>query len=528
MTNHAPPGDRLEPRWRAFDSLPDPVLILDPEGVILGFNERAASFYGLPDDVAGRGSIHMFDAELPDTGVESWANRLNHQSWWEGRARRMIGNSMRVLWIKWHIERDASGAVAWIVETSRDADHFLLTYVDEGFHKQRYESLFNTIAIGFLEIDFRAVGQELRRMRDDGVTDIRAHLAARPEKARELTEIAQVIDANVSAIRMFDGDRLADLLGSCTKFWPDESLAGYVEGLAVTMERRSHYIREVRLSGVTGRPMEALLTNAWSPESARRGYMLMGIIDLTERNRAQQELDRVRAELAHAARVAMIGELSATIAHEVSQPLTAIQAVSAAARRRLDTGTLGNDDARELFDRTLRAAQRANEVVARLRGMASPVRAEREWVQLDQLAADAIRFMGYELKLHAAKIRLAVEDAPPIHADAIQIQQVIINLVMNAIQACAERRIVPDITVAITGHATHASLFVIDNGPGIDPALLPRMFDSFASSKAKGMGIGLSISRGIVESHGGQMHAENLAGDAGARVGFEIPVVPVD
>ena len=513
--------DQLLP---AFEAVPDPVLVFDRRGQIFGFNDRAATFYGLVAGDTGKRMVQGFDADLGGGGGEDgWDARLQHKRWWEGRARRIVASGIRNIWIKWHIERDAAGEILWIVETSRDADHYLLSYADEGFHRQRYASMFNTIAIGFLEIDFRPVGTEMRKLYDAGITDLRSHLAKHPDKARELTDIAMMIDANAPAIKMFDGESVEDLLGSCAKFWPDESLVDYVEGLALTMERQAHYIREVRLTSVKGRPLEALLTNAWSPESARRGIMLMGVVDLTERNLAQRELDRVRGELAHAARVAMLGEVGAAIAHEVSQPLTAIQTISAAARQRLNTGGLDHDAASELFERVQRSAQRANDVITRLRAMASPGPATREAVRLDQLASEALRFLGHEIKAHAARTRIEADTHSAVDGDPIQLQQVIINLLLNALQACAQKGVRPDILISVRPEGDRVRLIVEDNGPGIAPDVLPRIFESFVSTKSSGMGMGLSICRGIMTSHGGRMFLENLSAGAGARIGFELP-----
>lgn len=524
MTSGISTATEIAPLLAAFEAVPDPVLLFDRGGTILGFNSRAKFFYGLKSDDIGTRRTQGLDADVGGNGGEDgWDARLQHKRWWEGRTRRIVASGIRNIWIKWHIERDAAGDILWIVETSRDADHYLLSYADEGFHRQRYASMFNTIAIGFLEIDFRPVGTEMRKLYDAGVTDLRGYLADNPAKARELTDIAMMIDANAPAIKMFDGESVEDLLGSCAKFWPDESLVDYVEGLALTMERQSHYIREVRLSSVKGRPLEALLTNAWSPESARRGIMLMGVVDLTERNLAQRELDRVRGELAHAARVAMLGEVGAAIAHEVSQPLTAIQTISAAARQRLNTGGLDHEAASDLFERVLRSAQRANDVVTRLRAMASPGPATREPVRLDHLASEALRFIGHEIKGHAARTRIEAGQQLVVDGDPIQLQQVIINLLLNALQACAQKGVRPDIAIIVRPEGEHMRLIVEDNGPGIAPDVLPRIFESFVSTKASGMGMGLSICRGIMTSHGGRMLLENLPDGAGARIGFELP-----
>ncbi|CRI67548.1 Integral membrane sensor signal transduction histidine kinase [Thiocapsa sp. KS1] len=250
---------------------------------------------------------------------------------------------------------------------------------------------------------------------------------------------------------------------------------------------------------------------------------------LAERHRrrlVELAVQRQRAELAHASRLAVVGELAGAIAHEINQPLGAILSNAEAADLLLQSGANRPDELRTILADIRRNDLRAGEVIRRLRALIAKQAVERQPFDLNEALADVELILRSE-----ARRRLATLVFGPIPAsarligDRVQIQQVLVNLALNAMDAVAD---LPDdrrtIQVSVAREPGGVVLSVSDRGPGIAPEHVPRLFDSFFSTKRWGMGLGLSIARTIVESHGGRIWAENAPG-GGAAFHVALPVL---
>ena len=260
------------------------------------------------------------------------------------------------------------------------------------------------------------------------------------------------------------------------------------------------------------------------------------VFERERRKRASEQMGRARIEtgqyresLAHLVRVHTVGEMSTAIAHEINQPLAAIKNYAHAARSRLrgDT-TAASAKAAELLDKIEEQASRAGDVMYSLRALAKKHRPEATQIDVGKLVADAVALAEMESRNVDVRLETAIApDLPPAHADAIQIQQVVLNLVHNAVEAVEEVRINGSaIKVAVAGAADNEIVVsVADSGPGIAPEDAAHIFDPFYSTKGSGLGVGLSISRAIVEAHGGKLSlAPNPAG--GCIFRFTLPVNP--
>ena len=248
------------------------------------------------------------------------------------------------------------------------------------------------------------------------------------------------------------------------------------------------------------------------------------LIERRRRRVAEQAVQKQRSELAHASRLAMAGELTASIAHEINQPLGAILASADAAELLLESGADRRDDLRRIVARIRRDDLRASDVIGRLRTLLAKHEPERKRFEVNEAVTDVVVLLQGE----ARQRRVILESRPssiPLHAvgDPIQIQQVLINLVLNAMDAVAD---LPEdrqlIVVSADQVANGIQITVRDRGRGMAPEHLPKLFDSFFSTKQRGMGLGLSIARTIVEAHGGRIWAENGPGD-GAVFRVELP-----
>jgi C4-dicarboxylate-specific signal transduction histidine kinase len=247
--------------------------------------------------------------------------------------------------------------------------------------------------------------------------------------------------------------------------------------------------------------------------------------DVTQQRRAEEEVKELRQKLAHAGRVTMLGQLASAIAHELSQPLSAIQHNVETAQILLARAPVDMRLLREIIDDVLRDDRRAADVLQHLRTWLKQGRINTEDVRMDELAQDVVTLVRADATIKHVAIDCAVpRTLPPVRADRVHLSQVMLNLLMNAIEAVSAGK-GPQRRVSIEAHVRAdacCEVSVSDTGPGISPDELDRIFDPFVTAKANGMGIGLSISRSIVEAHGGKLWAES--GARGATFHFTVPL----
>ena len=259
----------------------------------------------------------------------------------------------------------------------------------------------------------------------------------------------------------------------------------------------------------------------------REGARLIGVsIDITPRKLAEAEALRQREELSHLSRVALMGEMSASVAHELNQPLAGILSNAAAGQRFIDRGNVDQGEIRELLGDIIADGRRASDVVRGIRGMVKKDQVARRSVNLNQVVMDALRMASPDALLHSCQLETSLDpNLPAIHSDPIQLQQVLLNLAINAFDAmrdtpASKRKVV--IATQSNGDGT-VRTSVRDYGVGISAEMQDRLFDPFFSTKTEGLGMGLAIVRSIVESHGGTITAENADG-GGTRFEFVLPV----
>lgn len=553
----------------------------------------------------------------------------------------------------------------------------------------RYKNLFNAMAAYFWEIDFRGVGVVLRRLRDEGITDLEVHFQV-PANVRELLQAARVIDCNERTVSVFSRGSKPDLMTSIDPFWPEKSYPVFVQSVMAFLEKRKSFLAETVILTIDGQERDILFTSCYPNELAYDGTMLIGMIDLSDTKRAlhearqanirantlaeaqafsfwqldatntnrmmaelreqgvrdlgayidehpefleaaldativtdinqksvdlyglkdkseaigkgikrywapggyeafrgsleagfrgisqyqqvtktktvdgrivdcrywmaapsemrangtvmvaiqdltdeiasQRQIEQLREGLAHAGRVLMLGEFTASIAHEINQPLAAVRAASSAARRWLSMDPPDLDQAALSLANIARSAHRAGEIIDRIRGMVVKRQPERTLVGIRSLVDEAVEFVSRECQIYKTTPVVRIpRNLPDILVDRTQIQQVLVNLIINALQAMDQAQTVArTVTVEARLGADRMIIFSVrDSGPGVDPDNVKRLFEHFFTTKDGGMGIGLTICQSIIQAHDGRIEARN-APDGGADFTFSLAVVVAD
>jgi PAS domain S-box-containing protein len=246
-----------------------------------------------------------------------------------------------------------------------------------------------------------------------------------------------------------------------------------------------------------------------------------------ERKRAEDALHQAQTELAHVTRVATLGEMTASIAHEVNQPLTAVIANANASLRWLAATTPNLDEAREAVSRIIRDSNRAGDVIARIRALVEKTDTEKVRLDINQTVQEVIILMQNEAVRKGVALRMDLAaDVPPVLGDRVQLQQVILNLVMNGIEAMDTVTDRPrEMVIRSCEHESGQLLVAVqDSGIGLDRQNLEKIFNTFYTTKPRGMGMGLKISRSIVENHGGRLWAVPNDDGPGATFQFTLHV----
>jgi signal transduction histidine kinase len=259
---------------------------------------------------------------------------------------------------------------------------------------------------------------------------------------------------------------------------------------------------------------------------------LLGEVFAHALSRKQTELEaqRLRQDLSHIGRVSALGELTASLAHELNQPLTAILSNAQAAQRLLAAGVVNLPEVREILDDIVADDKRAGDMIHRLRGLLKKGDLAFASLDLNEIVGEVAWLVRSDAVLRNVSLRLEfADDLPSVRGDRVQLQQVVLNLVLNGLEAMRESRAGERILVIRTARDGEAAVRVAvqDAGPGIDDKDLDRMFEPLYTTKAEGLGMGLAIVRTIIDAHGGGLGASNNP-QGGATVHFTLPTSPED
>jgi PAS domain S-box-containing protein len=307
-----------------------------------------------------------------------------------------------------------------------------------------------------------------------------------------------------------------------------DDLPAFQDALDRAVRDRTRFQHEYRMVLRDGSVKH--LFSAGRPDVTESGELeYVGVVmDITERRHAEEALREAQAELARAARLTTMGELAASIAHEINQPLTAIVSNGGAGLRWLNRETPDLDEAREAFARMVKDGQRAGDVIRGLRALAKNSAPQFTTLDIDDTIHEVLALTHSEVQRHGVALRTDLTaGARPVLGDRVQLQQVLLNLILNGIEAMS----------AVTDHARELAVSsaltetgsvlvsVEDTGPGLDPVIVPRLFEPFVTTKADGLGMGLSICRSIIDAHRGRLWLAPRT-PHGTSFHFTIPIGP--
>ena len=462
------------------------IYMLDPDGNVTIWNRGAERLKGWTEaEIVGRSSTLFYPADAVEAGKPA---RDLARAAAEGKIEEE----------DWRVRKNGSEFLASVTTTAlRDADGKL-----RGFAKI------------ISDITKRRAAEEAVLARE---SHLRSILSTVPDAMVVIDDQGAIISFSAAAERLF-GYSEAELLGAnVSRLMPspdrdrhDNYLARYL----TTGEKRIIGIGRVvfgaRKDGTTF-PME--LSIGETTEATQR--LFTGFIrDLTERKRTEERLESMQAELIHVSRVSAMGTMASTLAHELNQPITAVASYAEAVRDLLDDPNPENFPMmREALDDTAKEALRAGHIVRRLRDFVSRGEVEKTVERLPPLINEAavLGLMGAKEKGVEPTFDLDPY-ASPVLVDKVQIQQVLINLIRNAVEAMAESP-TRQLTVSTRGdQAGFVRVVVADTGPGVAPEVAAQLFTAFVSTKAEGMGLGLSICRTIIEANGGRIWMESPPG----------------
>jgi two-component system sensor kinase FixL len=471
-------ASKADPRtaFRALERTQAMVRRLD--GTITQWSSGMQRLYGYgPDEAIGRQSRDLLRTEFhrPEREI---ANELQQHELWSGELINYRKDGARVcVASQWSLWQD--GGEAEIIEIHSDITNLKLVEHDLASREAHLKSILETVPDAMIVIDEHALMQSF----------------------------------SVAAERLF-GYRPDEVLGKNIKMlMPSpyrENHDGYMDRYLRTGERRIIGIGRVvvgeRKDGSTF-PMELAVGEM---RSADRRYFTGFIRDLTERQMTEARLQELQSELVHISRLTAMGEMASALAHELNQPLSAIANYLKGAKRLLDGRT--DSDAKVVcgaMDKAAEQSLRAGQIIRRLRDFVARGESERRVESISKLIEEASALALVGAKEHGLRVRMQIDPAHDmILADKVQIQQVLLNLLRNAIESVAqgERR---ELVVSTRPQGRGMlEVSVADTGPGIDPDIAAQLFQPFITTKPQGMGVGLSISRTIIEAHGGQIWTE--------------------
>ena len=487
-------GTVLREQADLLETTHDAIFVRNLNDVITFWNRGAEELYGWPrEEAIGRVSHELIRTVFP-APLQSIKATLIRDNRWEGELvhTKRDGTEVTVA-SRWSLQRNRAGRPLAILETNNDVTE--------------------------------------RKRAEDALRRSEANLAEAQRLSKTGSFAWEVTSGKVrwseEAYRIFEHDPNVEPTLELVKArtHPDDrsSFVSIIEG--VIRERTQNWELEHRIVVPDGR-VKNIHVMAHAGEALDRLEYIGALMDVTDTKQAQEALQQAQAELAHVTRVTTLGELTASIAHEVNQPLAAVVTNAESSLRWLGRNPPELGEARAAVERIIKDAHRASEVIKRIRELATYADPEYSPLDINGAIDETLHLLRRELSLQRVALRLDLAPGlPPVLGDRVQLQQVVINLVMNGAESMAKASERPhQLIIRSRQHdAGEIVVAVQDSGVGIDAEAADRLFVAFFTTKPGGMGMGLSICRSIIEDHDGKLWASGNDGP-GATFQFTVPV----
>jgi two-component system sensor kinase FixL len=345
-----------------------------------------------------------------------------------------------------------------------------------------------------------------------------------------VTHDNQIVYTNDAGVRLLGGAGRKEIMGRdlLDFIHPDYRAAARLRTEQITAENKASPLAEFQVVRLDGELADVEMIGMPCVYDGLPAVQRV-VRDVSDRKRAQEKARQHLAELAHMMRLRMMGELMSEVSHEINQPLYAISNFAAASLNRLHSPQAGSapSEVTGWLEQIAAQATRAGEIIRRIGRFVRKSPAKLVTADVNEIVKSVIDLLSVDGRLDAVDLRLDLaDDAPPVCVDRIQVEQVLVNLLRNALEAMANNPAAHrQLGVRTKRHSSeYVEVVVSDNGPGLPPEQLNRLFEPFFTTKSEGMGMGLSISHSIIEAHGGRL--EVLANpDRGLTFHFTLPIV---
>jgi PAS domain S-box-containing protein len=502
----------------------DTIIIRDRNDTIIYWNDGAEHLYGWTRaEAIGKACQDLLKCCFP---AEEVTAALNSCGQWTGEVTRVRRDgTLLILASRWLRRTDAKGRAMGIVESSADLTKQLSYDAERRASEQRYKTIFQAAGFATWEADWSRTKLVLDKY-SGSPAQFEDWLFVNPQIMRAALLSAVDRNANAAAVELFQASSEGAITGSSlyTRCHP-ESLPAIAQILAKLCDGEAGAESEVRLKTLRGEDVDVVLRVNILPNSHDWSHVLVMAFDVTKRNMSSARIEQTSSELAHAARVSLLGQLSASIAHEVNQPLTAILNYARSGESWISRDDPDLGEVSSCLARIVTNGNRAASVIKRVKSLATKAVTPVESFNLSDVVDDALGLVRHEAKTLGVRLKQSSEPAMPFaYADRVQIQQVLVNLIMNGLQAMqgiGDRRKELRIHLGTTPTGM-LQVEVRDTGTGFTSENLAKVFEPFFTTKQDGMGMGLSICRSIVETHGGHIRVMNNEG-SGATVAFSLP-----
>ncbi|UHC20098.1 PAS domain S-box protein (plasmid) [Methylobacterium currus] len=508
-----------------LDLTHDAVFVRDARDVITFWNRAAELFYGWPAAEAVGCVAHDLLHTVFPVDRAAILDELHRTGRWEGELvqRTRAGHTVTVE-SRWVLRRDAAGAPLAVLETNTDVTERKRTFSQLVASERRYHAIFENTRVAIFQQDWSGLKADLDRLHREDGREVAGDRVRSEGCVARMRDRVRIVDVNNAALRMLRAPSREALLGTLDERLPEADQT-FPQALAALARGERSFEGESQVRTYDGEVIPVLFGVSFPADPDDLGFVLVHAFDITERKEAESALLAIQADLAHAARVSTMGELTATMAHEINQPLAAIVTNGEAALRWLRRASPDLGEATDALGRVVANGRRASEIVARIRGFLKKAAPREEWLDLPEMIGEASQLIERELARHAVTLQTEHQSGlPRVLGDRLQLQQVVINLMVNGIQAMAAIRGQPRVLTVRTSREEDGQVRcdVTDTGEGIAPEMREQIFQPFYTTKGDGMGMGLAICRSTIEAHGGRLWVS----DTGAGAAFHI-LLPV-